>query len=281
LDTDRGTMVNQETDTKKMLSKEILVGRIESGKRLAQIVVTMKDEIGAVASVNALTASLRVDIRQSASYSLPDGSSAIYNAFVVINDTKVTLDLLVKRLEESPFVLEVQAFEGRDGVIVDGISFPINWQGRRVVILSQPATTRMFDTIRSVLGSGGEVVLYQQGSYYGKELAKFFMDRLGEDYMRKNYDYGLGLLAATGWGIPEWDVSKKDFPNMRVKLSSCFECEGVSSRRELCSFMRGFLSGVFGTIAGHLVHCEESRCKAKGDPFCEFELHSGRSTLTR
>jgi predicted hydrocarbon binding protein len=274
-------MTNQGTGLRKRISKEILVGRIEQGKRLAQIVVTMKDEVGATASVNALTAGLNVDIHQSETYSLPEGHVAIYNAFVVFNDMKISLNRLAKTLEDSPFVLKVQAYEGGDGVVFDEISFPVNWQGRRVVILSQQATARMFDAIRSILGSGGDVLLYQQGSSYGKDLAEFFITRLGRDYLQRNYDYGMHLLAATGWGIPEWDASEGGFPNIMVKLSSCFECEGVTSQREVCSFMRGFLTGVFGTIAGQTVHCEESKCIAKGDPNCEFELHSGHNTLTR
>ena len=264
-----------------MHSKEILVGRIEAGRRLAHIVVTLKDEVGAVASVDALAASMDVDIRQSSSYTLADDSRAIYSAFVALNDPRVSLDQLCRRLESSPFVVGVQALEGRDGVIVDEISFPVNWQGRRIVILNQSATTRMFETMRSVLGSGGDVILYQQGSCYGRELAEFFVNRLGRDYLKRNFDYGLGVLSATGWGIPELSGSKVEFPNMKFSLTSCLECDGVGSKQPVCSFMRGFLSGIFGTIAEHTVHCEELRCVAKGDPCCEFELRTGRSVLTR
>jgi predicted hydrocarbon binding protein len=105
--------------------------------------------------------------------------------------------------------------------------------------------------------------------------------RLGRDYLRRNYDYGLGVLAATGWGIPESDGVKEDFPSMNIKLSSCLECEVINSRQTVCSFMRGFLSGIFDTIAGHTVHCEESHCIARGDSYREFELRSGRSVLSR
>jgi predicted hydrocarbon binding protein/predicted amino acid-binding ACT domain protein len=262
-----------------MLSKELLVGRIETGKRLAQILVTMKDEVGAVASVNALISSLNVDIRQSMSYSLAQDSLAIYNAFVVFNDPRVSLFQLVDRLKESAFVVKVEAHEGRDGVIVDGISFPVNWQGRRTIILSQTATARMFDAIRFTLGSGGDVVLYQQGSSYGKELAQSFMTRLGGDYLERNFDYTLGLLSATGWGVPTLVGSKDSFPNIAITLQSCFECDGVRAARPACSFVRGFLAGVSSAIVGHIVHCEESHCIATGSPCCEFELRSGRSEI--
>jgi len=264
-----------------MLSKELLVGRIESGKRLAQVLVTMKDEVGAVASVNTLIASLGVDIRQSMSYSLAEDSLAIYNTFVVFNDPKVSMVQLVERLKESRFVVKVEALEGRDGVIVDGISFPVNWQGRRTIILSQPAAARMFEAIRFNLGSGGDVILYQQGSSYGKELAESFVTSLGGDYLRRNFDYALGVLSATGWGVPELIGSREAFPNITIALQSCLECDGVRAGRPACSFVRGFLAGVSSAVAGHTVHCEESRCIANGAPRCEFELRSGKSSISR
>ena len=276
----RNNMAGSKVGSRHTFSKEILIGRIETGKRLAQVVVKLKDEVGAMASINALAASLDVDIRQSATYSLEDGA-AVFNAFVVLNDPKVSLVKLVERLEQSPFAFQAQAFEGHEGVVVDQISFPVNWQGRRVLILSQSATTRMFEAIRTILGSGGEVVLYQQGLRYGRDLSEYFMTRLGRDYLARNYDYGLAVLAATGWGIPEVNGFKEEFPNVTVKLSSCLECDGIRSKQPVCSFMRGFLSGVFGTIAGHTVHCEESLCIAKGDSYCEFTLHSGKSVITR
>jgi len=271
----------QGAGPRKMLSKELLVGRIESGKRLAQVLVTMKDEVGAVASVNALIASLGVDIRQSMSYSLAEDSLAIYNSFVVFNDPKVSMVQLVERLRESVFVVKVEAIEGREGVIVDGISFPVNWQGRRTIILSQPAAARMFDAIRFNLGSGGDVILYQQGSSYGKELAESFVARLGADYMKRNFDYTLGVLSATGWGVPELIGPKEAFPNITVALQSCLECDGARASRPACSFVRGFLAGVSSAVAGHIVHCEETHCIANGATHCEFELRSGRNAVSR
>jgi len=274
-------MPSRTRSTLKLLSKEILVGHIESGTRLAQVVVKMNDEVGAMANVNALMATMKVDVRQSLTYCVPNEPNAIYNAFVSLVDPRVSLDQLVERLKQSVFVLDAQAFEGREGAVVDTISFPVNWQGRRVVILAQHAMAQMLEGIRSVLGSGADVILYELGTEYGRNLAGYFISKLGKEYLVRNYDYELNVLAATGWGIPELIGSKDDFPNMTIRLSSCLECDGRSSKQAVCSFMRGFLTGVFGNIAGHTIHCEEPQCIAKGDSSCLFELHSGRSILTR
>ena len=274
-------MASRQKDTVTHISKEILVGRVEQGARQAQIVIKMKDVVGAVASVNSLMASAKVDIRQSMTFSLPREPIAVYNAFVVLNDPNESLEQVVEKIRLSQFVVEVQAFEGHEGAVVDVISFPVSWQGRRVVILAQYAMARMLDGIRELLGSGGHVILYELGMDYGKELANYFIGRLGREYLIHNYPYWLNVLAATGWGIPELKEAKECFPDAAIRLSSCVECDGRTSKESVCSFMRGFLAGVFSEISGHTVHCEEVRCAARNEGHCEFQIRSGKTLLAR
>lgn len=116
------------------------------------------------------------------------------------------------------------------------------------------------------------MVLFNLGTDYGKDLAEYFMSAFGKIFLLRNYDYGLGILAATGWGIPELVEQRGDFARMTIRISSCFECDGRKSEKGVCSFMRGFLLGVFGTLAEGPLKCEEVQCTAKGDPYCQFEL---------
>jgi predicted hydrocarbon binding protein len=257
-------------------SKEILVSHFEPGAKLAQLVVKLKDTAGAVASVNSLIATLNVDIRQSTSHSLPGETVAVYNAFLAFNDKKVSLEQLVERVRLSPFVLNVQALEGREGFIIDSIAFPVNGQGRRVVVFNQPTMARVFESLWSTYESGAHVILYKQGTEYGVDLARFLTKTLGENYVLRNYDYLLNLLYSGGWGIPELMGSSRDLNNLTIRISSCFECSGRRKHdRAVCSFTAGFLAGALETIAGHRMICEESRCAAVGGLFCEFFTHAG------
>src|SRR5574340_791718 len=167
-------MSNTPTTLKERITKEILVGRYEPDKRLAQVIIQTKDVVGAMAAVSTIMAGLKVDVRQSATHSLPNGT-AVINAFVILKDPSVSTSQLVHRLAQSPLVVNARAIEGRQGAVIDTVSFPVNWQGRRVVIMAQPAMARMFESVRRTFGSGGDVVLFQQGSDYGRDLAKFFI----------------------------------------------------------------------------------------------------------
>ena len=264
-----------------VVSKEVLIGHIEPGARLAQIVVRLTDSVGAVASVNALLASLNVDVRQSMTHSLPKEGNAIFNAFVVLADPKVSLEQVIENLKLSPFVVRVQGLEGRDGAIVDTLSFPVGWQGKRVAILAQYAMARMLDGIRELLGTGGHVVLYELGTDYGRELASYLANRIPKEYLLHNYPYWLDVLSATGWGVPDLENPEDDFSNATIKLSSCIECEGRNSNEVVCSFARGLLAGIYSELAGYRVHCEEIKCAARGEGHCEFQLRSGRSVIAR
>jgi predicted hydrocarbon binding protein len=274
----RAQMIKKGERTKEQIPKEVLVGRVEPGVRLAQCVVKMKDTVGALASVTSLMATLRVDIRQSVTYSVQGKGFAIYNAFFAFKEAKVTLEQLVDRLKLSPFVLAVQAVEGHEGTVVDLVSFPVNWQGRRVVIFSQRAISRMFESMRLTLfGSGVPLALSRLGADYGRELAINISKTVGADYLIRNQEFTLNLLKATGWGVPEVIRSPKDSANTIVRLSTCFECGGRTSGQNICNFVGGFLSGFTSVLANRELLCEETACSARGHPCCEFELSDADS----
>jgi predicted hydrocarbon binding protein len=255
--------------------KEVLVSHVEPGAKLAQLVVKLKDTVGAVASVYSLLATLNVDIRQSTSHSLPGEPVATYNALLAFRDLEISLDQLVERVKLSPFVLDVRAVEGREGFIIDSISFPVNGQGRRVVVFNQRAMARVFEGVWSTYESGAHVILHKQGWEYGTDLATFLLKTLGEDFVSRNYDYLLNLLSSGGWGVPELVGAHGDLDNQTIRISYCFECTGRRKHhRPVCSFTAGFLAGALGKMSGHPLICKESECSASGGPFCEFVIRS-------
>jgi predicted hydrocarbon binding protein len=255
--------------------KEVLVSHAEPGAKLVQLVVKLKDTVGAAASVYSLLATLNVDIRQSTSHSLPGEPMATFNALLAFRDTNVSLDQLVERVRLSPFVLDVRAVEGREGFIIDSISFPVNGQGRRVVVFNQLAMARVFEGVWSTYESGAHVILHQQGSEYGTDLGTFLLKTLGEDYVSRNYDYLLNLLSSSGWGVPELVGAHGDLDKLTVRISYCFECTGRRRHHQpVCSFTAGFLAGALGKISGHSLICKESVCSADGGSFCEFVIYS-------
>lgn len=58
-----------------------------------------------------------------------------------------------------------------------------------------------------------------------------------------------------------------------VRVHDCRGCHGgVRAPKPACHFERGFLEGSFGRMVEHDARVHETRCRAVGDPWCEFEV---------
>ena len=252
--------------------KEIPIAYYQPGAKLAQVVVKIKDVVGSVADVNRVTASLNVDIRQSLSYSVPNENFAMYSAFVQFKDKKVSPEQLTKSLKRSKFVFDAEVVEGSDSLLVDTLEFPVNWAGRRIVLLDQLSMGRMLEKIEAMFGSGGALILYEQGFAYGKGFMATAIDLIGREHIVQTYEYGLEVLAATGWGRPRV-LSSRGFRDFLVGLERCSECEGRTADKPTSNFVRGFIAALFAALTQKDVDCTEVECVAKGDAQCKFEIH--------
>ena len=253
-----------------------MLGRWGPGQKHAQLLLKVKDEVGAMADIDAIASKLRVDFRQLEAYAVEEGKYAVYNAFVEFKEPKVTPDRLVAELEKSRFVLEAHAAAGVEGGIIDTLTFPATWGGWRVVILGQTGMAGIFQDIQSTFGTGGDVILHKGGLVYGKDLVEFLGRKMGKDFVVQNFEYALGLLSAGGWGVPALAKVDLDTLAATVTVAGCFECEGKKSSKPMCAFERGTFAGVAGAIFGVEFECVETKCSGRGDELCEFQLKPKR-----
>jgi len=62
-----------------------------------------------------------------------------------------------------------------------------------------------------------------------------------------------------------------------LAVNDCFECAVPSDIGRSCAFRRGLAAGTFGALLGQEVQCQETKCRSKGDKFCEFIVVPGPS----
>ena len=250
--------------------KELPVATFSRKGRLAQVVIKAKDVSGAMADISSKISGEGFDVRQSSAFAVPDGKYFVYNAFVHMPDEGHSLDDLVKKLTASKHVLDVKANEGVEGAVVDTIAFPLQFAGTRVVILGSQAIVNMFGALEKVFGTGGSVIIQQQGMSYGKAMAEELGKTLPRPYMIRNYKYGMQLLMATGWGIPTVIRAYDDLSRADVRVDDCFECQGRKSGKPAGYFISGYLAGAFSYLSGKELHGKETKCVSAGAEYCEI-----------
>ena len=162
--------------------------------------------------------------------------------------------------------------DGGEGSGVDTVAFPLQFAGARVVMLETAALVNMFDSLQNLFGTGGAVIIQQQGFSYGKAQAADLGKTLTRPYMMRNYKYGLMMLMATGWGIPTVLKANTNLTEVTVRMDECFECVGRKRGRVGAHFVSGYFAGIFSYLSGKALHGRETACVALGSDHCEIEV---------
>jgi len=234
------------------------------------IVVRLKDVPGALHSALGELSEC-VDIVNSVSYGLEDGT-AIWSGFVKSLSTSETDGSLKKRIELSPSVLECEVKESDHGLLIDSFhsGFDI---GHDIpgIVFSVAGFARVCDRLAQLLGSGGQTILFQEGLAFGKSTGQYLNARLGQGDLEWKVKALVGMNRAHGWGTASLEVVE---PGARFRVTTVddLECAELGKGRKGCDFLRGHLTSAISALSGSEFEGEETKCKLRGDKFCEFLL---------
>jgi predicted hydrocarbon binding protein len=235
-----------------------------------QIIVMMKDVPGALNSVLERLRD-RVNLISSFSYSLEDGT-AIWSGFGKALSTSETAEGLRQFLTGLKTVQDAEVSASNKGLLIDSFHVGlVDSMGVPRMVLSTPALRRVFSDVVQMFGSGGATLLFEEGLSMGKDNASFVKKLVGPGIARAKAQELLGMYAAMGWGVHvprEWKPGEK----FTLKIDGCFECGGEKGSRASCDFQRGHLVGLLSSFYDVALDCAETKCYARGDPTCEFEL---------
>ncbi len=253
------------------LRKDVNVYLYDPSKKFFQLTVELKNAPGALSSVLGILQDLNLNILGSFSSVTAHDMSGVWSAFV--EDSRHTATELKKKISSSRYVLDSIVVESKEGFLVDSVHFPLSWNtGDRAVMWRAKYLGGMFDKMRETFGTGGEVLIYEQGHVHGEQTWAEHAARLGAEFTRSNLRDVLKIYQALGWfKIDEIDQSERD-QTVTIRISESFECDGRKSVKPYSHFVRGHLCGCLTAILGEQMECKEIRCTAVGDEQCEFVL---------
>ncbi|MGD0478170.1 MAG: V4R domain-containing protein [Nitrososphaerales archaeon] len=234
------------------------------------IVARLKDVPGALSSVLELLRD-HVNLVNSISYSMED-DGAIWSGFgksLSKAETEGKLEKLVKR---SPMVLECEVKGSDQGLLIDSFHSGIEVApDRPAVVFPLVGVSRIYDHLARILGSGGETILLEEGSALGKSSGQYLNTMLGHGRLDWKVKALLATYSVIGWGSASLEVEKPG-ARFRVRIRDCMECAGMGKDRKGCNLVRGCLTSAVSTLSGNEFKSEETKCRFRGDPFCEFLL---------
>jgi predicted hydrocarbon binding protein len=236
---------------------------------MVHIVAWLTDEPGALASLlNALGS--KVNLIGTSSYST-EGNTAIFSGFGKALTESVSSKSLQKEVVRLPKVRRCQVWESKEGLLVD--RFHTGFRAgadEPYLMFPSKALSEAFERIVKTFGSGGETIVYTYGMDYAKSRGPLYKKMMGP-HPETRLDELTAIVGALGYGK---SVATIESSGKALKLTcrECFECSTPSEHKRTCAFLRGLSVGIFSSLFGKELVCEETKCRQKGDQQCEFVL---------
>lgn len=238
--------------------------------KMFQITAKLVDRPGALADFLQLLRD-QVDWIGSVSYSRGTGE-AVFSGFAKALNGQASQSSLKNLMTSSKLVQETWISTSEDGLLVDGFHTGIEDEaGENYMLVPVKAMAETYERLIDILGSGGDSILYDEGVSAGKVSAQDFINRLGIGFVRQKLGQILLLYGSMGWGNADFRDEGYG-AEFTVRVGNCFECSAGRTARQYCSFQRGHLVGLISTIYDTPLECNETRCRFRMDPFCEFRL---------
>jgi len=240
------------------------------------IAVEIEDVPGSLNSVLELVSG-QIDLKNTMSFS-HEGGLASWRAFASAIDPSTSAESVRLRILRSPFVKSVEVTEGRDGLVVNRTSSgPSLGPGEPLMVMSVGGMNSVFGQVVKVFGTGGESILYGQGHSLGQANGRYLKEFLGNGLVKHKLDDLAGLYSSFGWGVVEvfYDGHGSDVTG---RVHDCFECASTEAVETRCNFFLGHFKGIASALLGVELAGSETRCKRRGNEFCEFELRKPGSS---
>ncbi|MCI0512827.1 roadblock/LC7 domain-containing protein [candidate division KSB1 bacterium] len=220
-----------------------------------------------------------------------------------MNINNESLRSLIEEWSSAPFSREehFNSFEAKSAPFLDHIVpkalrlDPINgevWlKNDMQLIFSKPVlwATIQGELIRLMGYDGAKAVLYEAGFRYGFEDAKSYLEYMAKSLNQPTPYFNDILYASMGWGI--FQTMQFDLEKSRLHLRAWNRAEVNifkklygTQEHPICLLIQGFNAGICCTIFQRKMRSIETKCVAKGDPYCEFfsfpEEEYGITTVT-
>jgi len=256
---------------KRYVEKEVLFGVYGPGRRIAELVVEVRNVLGALAKILAVMAGMRINVLSSFLRAKASDEAAVWSSFVDLTDTEFKIEDVVERLKEVDVVLDVK-FSKREGELaIDELCFPVTLMDERYVLFKVDTVGKAFSRLFEIFGSGAATIIHSMGVESGMRGAEKFKTEYGLE-KRQALDAVLKEVMAKGWGVSEVEVFDERRNEAVIRVYELFECLPFKGRlKEPKSHLfRGYLEGAFKTIFKTEYMANETECIAKGDPYCRF-----------
>ncbi|MEM3626988.1 MAG: 4-vinyl reductase [Candidatus Bathyarchaeia archaeon] len=253
------------------------VGRIivTQGRKVCGFALEADYEIGVLRQLAELADAYRVRILYiQFSMPKPDDKTAKAITFLDFSDSKLSPEEAEKILKKQKFVRLIELIKPLHNKFVsDDYFFPLVMGGSRALIFRKEIYEEIFKGVRNRFGTAGEAFLYYVGFETGKQAYLNYVQLAGTEEPKALITTAKAVNMTLGWSILKDAKINEESKTATVILSENFECDLARGYgKPYSQFYRGAIAGIFTQYFKEEMKVEETKCIARGDPHCQFEI---------
>jgi len=252
-------------------------------RKLCGVLIEAENKPGALSEISAVSGKHNASILYIAfSTSMPTKKTATGLAFLDLTDADVSAEELAREAQKIKAVKNVRIiYPPIEGFVADNFSSRLLMNGERAIIMRLQGYKGLVANIRKHFGTAGETFLYYIGFDSGLEYAKSHIEmaaKLGlTDPAQILKLISTSLFNCVGYGRMEVRRLETNPPKATIRVYNSFECElGIGSGKPFSFFTRGMVAGFLSGLFNEKMSAKETRCIAKRDPYCEFNIKPER-----
>ncbi|MEM3696007.1 MAG: V4R domain-containing protein [Candidatus Bathyarchaeia archaeon] len=204
----------------------------------------------------------------------PSDETAKAVAFIDFSQSQLSPEEAEKILKNQKFVKSVKLLKPvADKFVSDSHYFPLTIMDERALIFRKEIYEGIFKGVRSQFGTAGEAFLYYIGFEIGKRAYLSYSKLSGTEDFEALIATAKAVNLTLGWSILKEAKINGKAKTATITLLENFECNLARGYGKAYSqFYRGAIAGIFTQYFKTEMKAEETKCVAKGDPYCQFEI---------
>lgn len=147
----------------------------------------------------------------------------------------------------------------------------LSTSGRRHFVMPVEAMAHLSEGLGRIVSEAAPALLYQAGKTGGKIEGRIGIELVGRD-LDKFKEYCVISASSSGWGRHEILHADKEKLTAVIRVHNAPIAEFNTGDKPVCSFHLGFVTGLIEEFFGVEMQGTETKCKGKGDEYCEFEI---------
>ncbi len=205
------------------------------------------------------------------------GENAELSVFADLTGRRGVLRKIVDKIRSLEFVEKVEPIKPLfKGFAVDTTYTRLTLAGGRVIVFREPTYEGLIKGFRKRFGAIAKELLYYIGFEAGRKMYNVYSKMVEEagGGLNELLAFWREVFRHTGFGAIEHVEISYLTKTAIIRVQDSFECRLFKETGKFESHgIRGFIAGFMSSLFKTKVRVEETKCIAKGDPYCEFIVY--------